>query len=167
MKSTRARSPRSLEATRKVLKELKDDSRSTRKPAVLGYKALGGLSEINLRIPARKEEIGLILGFIYNPTRTPTLEPTSIPPLGVYKGGQEYLNRQSSQQATQHPSAGHNIQNPKQHIGCYVTLEARTCLNPCLASRFGDPSPNSYIRVSLGSLAVKLTRVGTHRGAVC
>ena len=65
----------SLKAVRKVLgrhildevQGLKDDFKSTQKPAVVRYEALEGLLEIDLWIPTRKEEVGLLLGLLpYN-----------------------------------------------------------------------------------------------------
>jgi hypothetical protein len=63
MKSTRGRAPCSLEVAKKVIgkthsrqssEELEDDSKSTQKPALLGYEELGGLSRIDPQVPARK-----------------------------------------------------------------------------------------------------------------
>ena len=79
----------SLKAVRKVLgrhildevQGLEDDFKSTQKPAVVRYEALEGLLEIDLWIPTRKEEVGLLLRFLCSPTRTLPDNPTRTPTL--------------------------------------------------------------------------------------
>jgi hypothetical protein len=66
LKSTLARAPCNLEAAKNVLQkthsrqsseELKDDSRSTRKPALLSYEEFGGLSGINPQVSTRRKKM--------------------------------------------------------------------------------------------------------------
>jgi hypothetical protein len=69
-----------------VSEELEDTSKSTRKPALLGYEELQGLLGIDPQVSVRKllaskEEVRLLLEFLCNPTRTLPYNPTRTPTL--------------------------------------------------------------------------------------